>query len=146
MFLVTLHVWWPWSEVRGAECVTLLHSDGAVLRNVEFIVSYFGEAQTVTLKYCLHSKWDLPCCHILMRLRLSSWNAVCIRLNLLPYFGEAQTVTLNSCLYSKWDSPCCHILMRLRLSSWNAICIANKAQLATIFWWGLDCHVELLSA
>jgi hypothetical protein len=64
MFLVTLHVWRLSCEVRGAECVTLLHSGGAVLRNVEFVVSHFGEAQTVKLKCCLHSRWDSPCCQI----------------------------------------------------------------------------------
>jgi len=28
------------------------------------LLPYFGEAQTVTLKCCLHSKWDSPCCQI----------------------------------------------------------------------------------
>ena len=70
----------------------------------------FGEAQTFKLKCCLHSKWDSPCCHILVRLRLSSWNAVCkanethlaAKLRIIAAQWRAQCVLISL----SWQYPC----------------------------------------
>ena len=74
---------------------------------------YFGDAQTVNLKCCLLSKWDSPCCHILVRLSLSSWNAACLanethlaaKLRIIAAQWCAQCVLISF----SWQYPCVHV-------------------------------------
>jgi len=79
------------------------------------LLPYFGEAHTIKLKCCLHGKWDSPCCHILVRLRLSRWIAVCIP-------NETHLVKLRI-IAAQWCAQCfSFVQLALHLSSRTPRC------------------------
>ena len=61
-------VWGSWRWVRDFAALWRSSSAKCCIYCLTLVT------QTVKLKCCLHSKWDSPCCHILVRLTPSSWN------------------------------------------------------------------------